>query len=88
MTKTKIGRIREFIGICLQDDIIDLREIGVKEAAINLGQGFLMILVTILHFALNIWQFVVSLLLVGYDGIAWVLGKILPRAVKEREAKQ
>lgn len=85
MSRTKTDRIREFMTTVLQDDIVDLRGIGVKEAAINLGLGFLMILVTVLHFALNIWQFFVSLLLVGYDGIAWILEKILPKAVKERE---
>jgi len=75
---TKTERLREFIGIVLQDDITDLRGIPVKEATINLGLGLLMVLVTILHFALNIWQFVVSLLLVGYDLIAKGLAKIMP----------
>jgi len=84
----KIERIREFIIIVLQDDFIDLGGIPVKETAINLGLGLLMILVTILHFTLAIWQFVVSLLLVGYDGVPLALGKIPPKAVKENKVKQ
>lgn len=75
---TKTERLREFIGIVLQDDITDLRGIPVKESTINLGLGLLMVLVTVLHFALNIWQFVVSLLLVGYDLVAKGLAKIMP----------
>ena len=75
---TKTQRIKEFVGIVLHDDITDLRGIPVKEATINLGLGLLMVLVTILHFALNIWQLVVALLLVGYDLIARGLTKIMP----------
>jgi hypothetical protein len=75
---TKTERIREFVGIVLQEDIIDLRGIPVKEATINLGLGLLMVLVTLLHFILNIWQFVVSLLLVSYDLIARGLAKVMP----------
>ncbi len=77
-TATKTERLREFIIICLNDDITDLRGLPVKETTINLGLGLLMVLVTILHFALNIWQFVVSLLLVGYDLITKGLVKIMP----------
>lgn len=79
---TKTERLREFIGICLNDDITDLRGLPVRETSINLGLGFLMVLVTVLHFALNIWQFVVSLLLVGYDLIAKGLVKIMPAPKK------
>lgn len=81
-------RLREFISICLQDDITDLRGLPVKETAINLGLGLLMVLVSILHFALNIWQFVVSLLLVGYDLVARDLAKIMPApkmSIKEQK---
>ena len=84
---TKTERLREFIGIVLQDDTNDLRGLAIKESTINLGLGLLMVLVTILHFALNIWQFVVSLLLVGYDLIAKGLVKIMP-APKESGVKQ
>lgn len=83
---TKTERLREFIGIVLEDDITDLRGLPLKETTINLGLGLLMVLVTILHFALNIWQFVVSLLLVGYDLIARGLAKIMPTPKVAKEA--
>ena len=74
----KTQRLKDFIGICLREDINDARGIPVKEASINLGLGVLMILVTALHLALSCWQWIVSLLLVGYDFTVKGLIKIMP----------
>ena len=74
----KTERLKEFVGMCLKEDIHDLRGLPVKETSANLGLGILMVLVTALNLALNIWQFVTSLLLVGYDGLTWVLVRIMP----------
>ena len=76
MNKTE--EIKEFIRIVLKEDINDLRGLPIKETTINLGLSTLMVLVTALHLALAIWQFVVSLLLVGYDLITKGLVKIMP----------
>ncbi len=74
----KTERLRQFLAICLKEDIIDARGIPIKEATINLGLSVLMVLVTALHLALTCWQFVVSLLLLGYDAIVKGLVKIMP----------
>ena len=83
----KTQRLKEFIGICLKEDVNDLRGLPVKETSINLGLSILMLLVTAVHLILSVWQLVVSLLLVGYDLIAKGLVKIMPTP-KESEAKQ
>jgi hypothetical protein len=74
----KTQRLKDFLGICLKEDVNDLRGIPVKESTVNLGFSILMLLVTALHLALSCWQFAVSLLLVGYDLIAKVLTKVMP----------
>jgi len=86
VTATKIERFRETVNICLQPDIIDLRELPISETALNLGLDILMVLVVILHLALGIWQFATSLLLVGYDLTAKILTKIMPAPRMPKEA--
>ena len=74
----KTQRLKDFIGICLKEDSNDLRGLDAKETTVNLGLSILMLLVTALHLVLSCWQFVVSLLLVGYDLIAEGLSKVMP----------
>ena len=81
----KTQRLKQFVSIVLQEDISDARDIEVKESSINLGLSVLMLLVTVIHLALSVWQFVVSLLLVGHDLIAKVLVKIMP-SPKDKES--
>ena len=81
----KTQRLKQFLGIVLQEDISDARDIKAKESTINPGLSVLMVLVTALHLVLSCWQFVVSLLLVGHDLIAKGLSTILP-GPKDKEA--
>ena len=74
----KTQRLKQFLGIVLQEDTSDARDIKAKESTINLGLSVLMVLVAALHLVLSVWQFVVSLLLVGHDLIAKGLSEILP----------
>ena len=79
----KTQRLNEFIEICLKEDINDLRGLPIKETSVNLGLSILMLLVTALHLALGLWQFVASLLLGGYDLIVKGLVKVMPAPKKE-----
>jgi len=74
----KTQRLKEFIGICLQENVNDPRRLPIKETTINLGLSVLMVLVTALHLVLSCLQFGISLIVVGYDLIAKNLPKIMP----------
>lgn len=82
----KTERLKEFIGICLKEDINDLRGLPIKETSVNLCLSVLMLLVTALHLALGLWQFVASLLLGGYDLIVKGLVKVMPAPKPTRPA--
>lgn len=76
----KVRHFKEFVRVSLEPDEVDLRGLTVKETSLTVGLSVLMILVSVFHLVLCLWQFAVSLLLVGYDGIVWVLQKVLPKS--------
>lgn len=77
MAKDKMQRIREFVRISLEEDITDLRGVTVKEALLNVALGLLQLLIVAFHIVLSLWQLVVSVLLLGYDGLVKVLKKTM-----------
>lgn len=74
----KTQRLKDFIGICLSENVNDPRGLPIKETAVNLGLSVLMVLVTALHLVLSCLQFGISVIVVGYDLIAKALPKIMP----------
>lgn len=83
---TKTERFRQFMDICLQEDIESLKGFPVKETATNLGMSILMLLMAVLHLLHTIFQFAFSLVAAGSDLLVKVLVKIMP-APKMKEAK-
>ena len=78
-------RIRVFMGMCLNEDTLDLKGWSIKETAPNLGLYILFLLVTAVHVALGICQVAASLLQGSCDLIAKGLVKVMPTP---KEAKQ
>lgn len=83
----KTERLKEFIGIVLKEDTNDLRGLDFRETTVNLGLSILMVMVTVLHLVLSCWQFVVSLLLVGYDALSKGLERVMPAPKMGKETK-
>lgn len=75
---TKLQRIKELARIILEPDSNDLRDMPVKESVANIGTGILVMLIIATHLILSLWQFAVSILLVGYDLVIKMLVKAMP----------
>lgn len=77
-------RLREYVAVSLEPDSADLRKVSIKDAALNLGLSMVMVVVSGLHVVLASCQFVVRVMLAGYD----VIAKGVTRAIPENNSKK
>lgn len=77
MTKTE--RLKEVMRLSLGQDITDLRDITIRDGAESLGFGIVMLLIGVLHLMLSAWQFLVGVLIVGYDLVSKGLARVMQK---------
>lgn len=81
----KTERFKQFVGVCLQEDIDSLRGFPLRETSLNLGIAVLMILMAALHLLHSALQFAFSLVAVASDLLVRGLVKIMPAPKQPKE---
>jgi len=83
---TKAERLRQIMDVCLKEDIENLKGFPLRETSVNLGIGFLFLLMAVLHLLHTICQFGFSLVAAISDLLVKGLVKIMPAPKMAKEA--